>query len=122
MNSNLIVAQISVKEAKVIQSCLSVKDLVDEREREVVLLGHGVQLPVVNVDSPLRRKACLDFLTLLVCLERYSGFHWNSVHRTHPLAIGYGVDDLCVEPLKNFFFHGLPYLWFESSLGLPDGS
>ena len=110
MNRNLIVARLSIEEAEVTQSCQSVQDLVDEREWEVVLLGRGVQLSIVDADSPLCQKACLDFLTLLVRRDRYSGFLQNNVHRTHPLAIGYGVDNFCVEPLKNFFFHGLPYL------------
>ena len=97
MNGNLIVARISIKEVEVTRSCQSVQDLVNEREREVVLLGCGVQLSVVDVDSPLRQKACLDFLTFLVCHDRYSCFLRNNVYRTHPLAIGYGVDDFCVK-------------------------
>ena len=87
MNSNLIVARISVKEPEVTGSCQSVQDLVDEREREVVLLGRGVHLPVVDADYPLRQKACLDFLALLVRRDRYSGFLRNNVQRTHPLAV-----------------------------------
>ena len=37
MNSNLIVAQISVEEAEVTRSCQSVQDLLNERDREVIL-------------------------------------------------------------------------------------
>ena len=51
MNSNLIEARVSVEEVEVTRSCQSVQDLVDEWKREVVLLGRGVQLPVVDVDS-----------------------------------------------------------------------
>ena len=122
MDSNMIVARIFIQKAEVTRSFQSVQNLVDEWEREVVLLGHKVQLLVVDVDSPLRRKACLDFLALLVHRDRYSSCLRNNMYRTHPLAIGYGVDDFCVGPLKNFFFHGLPYLWVESSLGFPEGS
>ena len=56
MNCNLIIARISVEEAEVTQSCQSIQDLVDERDREVVLLGSGVHLAVVDADSPLHRK------------------------------------------------------------------
>ena len=97
MNGNLIVARISIKEVEVTRSCQSVQDLVNEWEREVVVLGCGVQLSVVDVDSPLRQKACLDFLAFLVCRDHYSCFLRNNVYRTHPLAIGYGVDDFCVK-------------------------
>ena len=96
MNDNLVVARISVQKVEVTRSCQSVQDLVDEREREVILLGRGVQLPIVDVDSPLRRKDCMDFLALLVRREHYSGFLWNNVHWTHPLAIGYGVDNFYI--------------------------
>ena len=120
MNDNLILAQISIDEVEVTRSCQSVKDLVDERKRKVILLGRGVQLPVVDADSPLRQKVCLDFLTLLVRRDRYFGFLQNNVYWTHPLAIVYGVDNFCIYPFKNFFFHDLPHLWVESSLGLPD--
>ena len=96
MNSNMIVARISIEEAEVTRSYQLVQDLVDEREREVVFLGHGVQLPVIDADSPLCRKACLDLLAFLVRHDCYSGFLRNNVHRTRPLAIGYGVDNFCV--------------------------
>ena len=96
MNRNLVVAQISVEKAKVTQSCQSVQDLVNEREREEVLLRCGVQHPIVDADSPFRRKACLDLLAFLVRRDHYSSFLWNNVHQTHPLAIGYGVDDFGV--------------------------
>ena len=54
VDSNLIVARVSVQKAEVIWSCQSVQDLVDERKREVVLLGRGVQLLIVDADPPLR--------------------------------------------------------------------
>ena len=62
----------------------------------MVLLGHGFQPMIVDADSPLRRKACLDLLAFLVHCDRYSSFLWNNVYQTHPLAIGYEVDNLCI--------------------------
>ena len=79
----------------------------------MVLLRGGVQLLIIDVDSPFHQKACLDLLVFLVRCDCYSRFLRNNVHRTHPLAIRYGIDD---------FFQGFPYLGVESSLGLPDGS
>ena len=55
-----------------------------------MVLGRRVQLLVVDADSPLHRKACLNFLTLLIRRHHYSGFVRNNVHQTHPLAIRYG--------------------------------
>ena len=80
MNGNLVVARISVQKVEVTRSCQSVQDLVNEREREVVLLGRGVQLCVIDADSPLRRKACLDLLAFLVFCDRYSNFLWKNMH------------------------------------------
>ena len=57
----------------------------------MVLLGHRVQLMIVDANSPLRRKACLDFLALLICSDRYSGFLQNNMYRTHPLAIRFYI-------------------------------
>ena len=97
MNDNLVVAWISVEKVEVTRSCQLVQDLVNEQKREVVLLGSRVQLSIVDANSPLRPKAYLDFLALLVSRDYYSGFPRNNVYRTHPLAIGYGMDNFCVE-------------------------
>ena len=96
MNVNLVVALISVQKTEVTRSCQSVQDLVDEPEWEVILYRDRVQLPIVNVDSPFRRKSCLDLFALLVRSDRYSGFLRDNVHQTHLLAIEYGVDNFCV--------------------------
>ena len=96
MNSNLIVARISIEEAEVTQSCQSVQDLVDEREWEVILFRGRVQLPIADANFPFRWKSCLDLFTLLVCCDCYFGFLRNNVYRTHPLAVIYGVDNFCV--------------------------
>ena len=88
----------------------------------MILFCGRVQFLIVDAHSSFHRKSCLGLFVLLVRRERYSGFIRNNVQQTHPLAIEYGVDDFCVKPFKNFFFHGLPYLGVESSLGFPDGS
>ena len=83
---------------------------------------YGVQLPIVDADSSFCRKVYLDLLAFHVNRDHYSSFLWDNVHRTHPLAIGYGVNNFCIQPFKIFFFHNLSYLQVESSLGLPDMS
>ena len=66
----------------------------------MIYLRRGIQLPVVDTNSPLRREARLDLLALVVHGHHNSCLLGNHVHGTNPLAILYGIDDLCIKPLR----------------------
>ena len=77
----------------------SIKDLIDEWQREVIFLRRCIQLPIVDSNSPLRREACLNLLSFVIHGHRNSCLLGNHVHETNPLAIRYGIDDLFIKPL-----------------------
>ena len=58
----------------------------------MVLTSCSIQLPIVDVNSDLRGKSSLDQLFILVFHYGETGFLWNCVDRTDPLAIRDGIN------------------------------
>jgi len=92
MDRDLMITRIPIKETEERMLCKPFQHLIDERQREVILLCSLVIFLVIYTHPPSHDGSLRDQLVLIISNDRHASLLRHNLHGTYPLAIGHGVD------------------------------
>jgi len=84
----------------------------------MVIFGNLVQPLIVDADSPTVLHPSRNQLLLLIFYHGEVSFLWDYLDGTHPLAVGYRINDSSLQKLGYLFLQYIKNHWVESSLWL----
>ena len=84
---NLILTGVSIQEAIVVMARQTLKHLINEWQREVILPSGGVELPVVNANSVAGHGPLWHQLILSILHNSDSGLLWYHLYWRHPFGV-----------------------------------
>jgi hypothetical protein len=119
VHRDLVISRITIQKAVILVPGQSLHHLINEWKRKVIFPGGGVQLAIVDADSPSRLYSSWDQLSFLVLHDRYSSSLGHDMNGAHPFAVRDWVDDASIQQLDYFSSDGILHGRVEPSLWLP---
>jgi hypothetical protein len=97
VHGDLVISGITIQKVVLLMPSQPLHHLINERKRKVVFPGGGVQLAVVDADSPSGLDSSWNQLALLVLHDRYSSSLGHDMNRAHPFAVRNWIDDPSIQ-------------------------
>ena len=99
----------------------SLKHVINEREREMILPSGGIQLPIINANTPTILNPLWNLLPFIIGNHGHPSFLWDDLNGRNPLGVRNRKDDPMIKQLGDFFLDYFHHGGIKSSLCISHG-